>query len=374
MGFRKRWNGLTSGNLTTVANWDPVNVRSSAWQWQASSVAGEYYLRTSAGANPGFGAAPASVQLDGVDAVSAAVGSLAAGQVGYGDNDSLGYSTIYARTADTADPDTKPVGYVTFRQLPLAGDHVTIPAGAGPINAGLSALFLALGNLIVEDGYLQAIGSSLTPLRLNTVTGFAFAGSGTSHIDLGATTADLQILKTAAPNTSGAFGLYLTGGAVGKLNLVRGNVAVAVRAGDVATITECRCVGIDATLVLGAGAAVTTVYQSDGSVVQRCNATNTNIEGGDFRSEEEAVITNLNILANDRPKRVYATLNSAGTVSTLNQKNSQSVVDLLQSGAPRTVTAANFEAGDLYWDPNTVTIGTLNTPTGGPFKLTAQAA
>jgi len=42
------------------------------------------------------------------------VGSLTAGTWDYGDNDSLGYNTIYVRLTDSTDPDTKAVEWLEY--------------------------------------------------------------------------------------------------------------------------------------------------------------------------------------------------------------------------------------------------------------------
>lgn len=110
MAFTKVWLG-TTGDLSLDTNWNAVNVRSPAYSWTASgSGTNEYYLRTAANANPGFAAIPTTVTINGSAATSGSVGSLAAGRWGYGDNDTLGYSTLYVRLSDGTDPDTKTSG------------------------------------------------------------------------------------------------------------------------------------------------------------------------------------------------------------------------------------------------------------------------
>lgn len=82
---------------------------SNGWLWKPSSVSGEYYL-TLNNANPGITQArvfatstTSSWNSTGVDALNnrstGTLGSLGAGQWNWGDNDTLGYSTIYYRLA-----------------------------------------------------------------------------------------------------------------------------------------------------------------------------------------------------------------------------------------------------------------------------------
>lgn len=77
------------------------------FDWTLSgSGTGEYYVRYYSGTNPDLLAKPAlGVNIDLVAAAEGTVGALAAGEWGYGDEDSLGYDTIYVRLSDDSDPD-----------------------------------------------------------------------------------------------------------------------------------------------------------------------------------------------------------------------------------------------------------------------------
>jgi len=79
--------------------------------WTASgSGTNEYYLT---GAASCFQATiPDKVYIDGDEAPSGVLGTLGTDQWGWGDNDALGYDTIYVRLATTNDPDTEDVGHV----------------------------------------------------------------------------------------------------------------------------------------------------------------------------------------------------------------------------------------------------------------------
>lgn len=89
-----------------------TNLRTGAYTWTVS-LAGtnEYYALLGAG-NPSL-PLPNSVIINGLTAVKgSALGSLAASQWQYGDNDTLGFSTVYVRLSDGADPDSKIDGFV----------------------------------------------------------------------------------------------------------------------------------------------------------------------------------------------------------------------------------------------------------------------
>jgi hypothetical protein len=78
----------------------------SAYKWTASANGtNEYYLELAAGGDPGFDAQPDAVMLDFVKQNENTPGSLNDHEWGYGDNDTLGYSTVYFAD-ESGDPDT----------------------------------------------------------------------------------------------------------------------------------------------------------------------------------------------------------------------------------------------------------------------------
>jgi hypothetical protein len=92
---------LWSDDLTDLA----------AYKWVRHGSTNEYYCLTLANAQP-IPAAPSFIKLDSLYATQGTPGSLAAGQWGWGNVDSLGFNTLYARLADDASPQTKALGYV----------------------------------------------------------------------------------------------------------------------------------------------------------------------------------------------------------------------------------------------------------------------
>lgn len=84
-------------------------VKSGTYKWIPSAHGtAEYYLQLDAGGNTKL-RLPDSVSANGTPMAKAALGSLTAGSWNYGDNDGLGYSTVYVRLSDSVDPDTKAV-------------------------------------------------------------------------------------------------------------------------------------------------------------------------------------------------------------------------------------------------------------------------
>ena len=119
-------------SVNTILNYDMTNgqalpnitdksIRSATYKWTLSgSGTNEYYLELAAGGNPGLVNKPFQVVANAAKVNYNAIGALSAGEWGYGNNDTLGYNTVYIRLADGTDPDTKTAGYVSARFSNLA--------------------------------------------------------------------------------------------------------------------------------------------------------------------------------------------------------------------------------------------------------------
>ncbi len=116
----------TGFDYDKYAKGDAVNYRSSAYQWTVSANGtDEYYCEASGSGDPGIKTEPLGVLLDDTFASEGTLGSLAAGEWCWGDNDSLNYDTIYVRLNGAGPaPDGEVVGYVkavhTLRQITLS--------------------------------------------------------------------------------------------------------------------------------------------------------------------------------------------------------------------------------------------------------------
>lgn len=100
------------------------SIRTASFQWTASgSGTNEYYLEASGGGDPSI-TEPLEVIENGSAMTNATLGTLSAGEWDWGDNDTLGFSTVYVRLSDNTDPDSKAVDYVqqTSASAFLAGD------------------------------------------------------------------------------------------------------------------------------------------------------------------------------------------------------------------------------------------------------------
>jgi hypothetical protein len=125
-----------SDKATTEAHWTaatsesnvdydatPRDITTNAYRWIASgSGANEYYCELVAGGDPSI---PEQyiLMLNEAWITKAALGSLGDHEWGYGDNDSLGFTTIYFADA-TGDPDTEAVIILTHGTPPNSGDVI----------------------------------------------------------------------------------------------------------------------------------------------------------------------------------------------------------------------------------------------------------
>lgn len=335
-GFPKIWTGATSDyGLST--NWQAVSVRNSGYSWTlSSSGTNEYYLRTAANGNPGFAATPALVYINAASATSGSLGSLTAGQWGYGDNDTLGYSTIYVRLSDGTDPDSKAADYVKFYQIPKTDDDVTFPiSGGGTVDTNLDQSAVAIDDFVTAAEWTGTIGSISNYLRIDP-NRFEWLG-GSGYLDLGATAIPITVKGTATP-VFGYQSLYVRGTALTTVDATGGYLGLGANPGDSGTCTSLRVSG-NADVLLGTGAAVTTVDMLGGSLDLRCNATTINMYGGTLTLSAASAVTTINLVGGEIK---WA---STGNVTTLNIY--RGVFNEKVSGATRTLTTLNYYGGQM---------------------------
>lgn len=365
--------GTTSGAYNSDSLWLPINIRSSSYAWTVSgSGTNEYYVRTAANANPGFQASPPTsngVFINGSAATKASLGSLAAGNWGYGDNDTLGYSTVYVRLSDGTDPDTKTDNYVYFQQMPQATENVRFAADSGSINSatGIDQSATTINDFIVERNYAGTIGSAtLGPLLITASGRFEFNGSSECWIDLSASAIQAHILGTANASP-GLRGLYLRGSAISTLNVMGGAVGLASRPGTTSTATTIRLMGADSSLWVGNGVTVTNVHQFAGEMRLRCGATTVILYGGTHITEENGAMTTVT------QKGGIYTWQSSGNITTFNLYGG--TLDMLKSAATRTLSTLNKYSGSsqILRNKEAVTI-TTETPQDSYSETIASVA
>jgi hypothetical protein len=97
---------LKSWSLASCPLKSLVDGSTDKWT-QSTAVANEYYYTGST-----LTMRPNAVYIDGSAASEAEAGSLDEGVWAWGDNDTLGYDTVYVRLVGGSDPDTKGADYV----------------------------------------------------------------------------------------------------------------------------------------------------------------------------------------------------------------------------------------------------------------------
>jgi len=128
----------TNTLLPGEGDWDRYMLRSSLFKWTASGGGdSSYYLELASGGDPGI-AEPTAVNEKGVRMTKGTLGSLATGEWAYGDNDALGYNTIYVRLST----DTTPMKLTSFaaleavyasgQGLKIGNVQITPKYGSGP--------------------------------------------------------------------------------------------------------------------------------------------------------------------------------------------------------------------------------------------------
>jgi hypothetical protein len=113
-GARPEWSPLmrAAGMQETISG-TVTSIRTAALRWILSGAgAGIFYVELVAGGDPSI-ANPVAVRENGEDMIRNTVAaSLLPGQFFYGNVDTLGFSTVYVRLTDDADPDSKALAYV----------------------------------------------------------------------------------------------------------------------------------------------------------------------------------------------------------------------------------------------------------------------
>jgi len=157
------------------------SIRNATYEWISSpSAVNEFYLRLVAtGGDPGL-TEPPDVLEDGLVMRKGTLGSLQEegpsrvyGEWNFGDNDGLGYETIYVRIAGSADPDGEAEDYVEATYEVIL-DESTIEAGQYQIFEGPGSVTFSgtrVGNSLLRDMYPNWRGPKAGPLEAVDVRG-----------------------------------------------------------------------------------------------------------------------------------------------------------------------------------------------------------
>lgn len=195
--------GSADGGWNSVSRWAWMSIRNPLYAWvQSGAASNEYYLtRADNGSIPTglLGSTSAELAQNGTPLTPGTVGSLAAGQWGFGNIDSLPRQTLYVHIG--ADPDTLPLDALTYRALPTADDSVVLGENSGSITGDLSTP-LPCADLLIDPDYAGTIGTPDQYLRVSLAVEEAkLQGSGTYYLRF-ETTSQLRV-HVGAPDGSG---------------------------------------------------------------------------------------------------------------------------------------------------------------------------
>jgi hypothetical protein len=227
-----------------------------------------------------------------------------------------------------------------------------------------------------RDVYLNFRCSNVS---LGPVTGTGSpAGSQRIMLDLGSVASTVEVFGTASKSAEvGRNAVRLLASSASTTLDVRdapGGVGVAAEVpGETSTISSATCVdpSTGTKVEIGEGTTITTFTQTGGTNLLRAAATVTTVtvEAGTLTIEADQTVTTLEarggtVFANNVP--------SAGNaITTLNMDGG--TVDATRSAVARTWATVNLnEAGSsLTFDPDVLTITTLNEPTSGGKRTLA---
>ena len=239
--------------------------------------------------------------------------------------------------------------------VPVSTDEVVIPAGSQKITAGLNQSAVTLAGITVEAGYDKDIGSSTGELRVALSAPASIQTSGGQQFfDFGASNVNIEVLGSGGAST-GQRAVNFIGSNLATVSVVGGSVGIATAPANSATVATLRVLG--GNVWIGDNTTLTTVNLYNGTLLQQCGSTTTTVYGGQLTTKGSGTVGTFNIYSG------VATLSSTGTITTLNGYGGE--LDFGGSGLARTVTTLNANATDpliISFDPNVVTITTLNDP------------
>jgi len=160
---------------TIVGPVGATNIRSTVYRWISSPAqANEFYCELAAGGDPNVAnvfadpSATGGIYVGGTGATAGTVGSLAAGEWDWGNNDTLGFNTIYVRLSDNSDPDAQASGYIWLQLGATVPGVTTSPAASQTIGV-LDRLFAITPNGIERtdprDPTVWSVDSSWATFR-----------------------------------------------------------------------------------------------------------------------------------------------------------------------------------------------------------------
>jgi len=254
--------------------------------------------------------------------------------------------------------------------VPVATDDVIFDSGSVPVKYGLAQSAVTLASLTVEMGYSGFIGlpnlnvdagssNSYSEYRATelaisattiTIGGGEGNGSGRIKLNTGTVNTTINVFNTGQASETGVPSfIWNSGTATNNVNLLKGNVGVAIFSGDVVTITNLRIGFVsstigDVTLRAGSGLTITNVTMGGGTVTLQSATTLVDMTDGVLTLLSGAHAA-LNI---DGGTCLYR---SAGTL-TQGRVGPDGTIDCSQDPNARTFTNLELLEQSTFKDPN----------------------
>jgi len=391
MAFDFVWNGNggTDGDVNDARNYDAISIRNAAYQWTASaSGTDEYYLELSGGGDPGIAQEPDFIVENGSDMTNGTMGSLAAGEYDYGDNDTLGFSTVYVRlTSGAADPDSHSVDYIQFHDVPYASQNIDLGGGSTAMSLNLDAFeAISFNNVSIPHDYEGTIGTATDPwgVKLSGVLHIGYikddleepSGSTRVHIDLLDSNCSVKIDRSATTSADSGFNpirLHINHAST-KVYQRGGRVSLAVKPGEkiIASLISVSGEVEDAFCRIGypggqANVSVTDVEVWTGGDVIGFDGPsgNLNLFGGIFRLKGEGAFGTATVRDDGA-----LILESTGSLSGATINMHKSLVDTWAIENAMTIGAVNLkDPGARFRENDDITITTLTRSYAGKREL-----
>lgn len=247
--------------------------------------------------------------------------------------------------------------------VPQSADDVFLTNIAQAVIEGFGQSAIALASLNIDQAFTGPVGDVASYMEIGAAIanigqylGYGVPqGSGRIKLNFGSTTTVIvniynsgQSLDTNLPAIR-----LLMAKAANIVNILKGSVGIACQAGETSTVGTI-ITGVEAKLWIGKGVTLTTLTKNGGDCRMECGATTINNYAGDLKTAGIGAITTFNAFGGNVES------SSAGTITTMNVRG-PCVVDFTKSSVPRAVTTLNLlNGGTVKYDPDIVTIGTLN--------------
>ena len=267
-------------------------------------------------------------------------------------------------------------------QIPQTGDDVYLQDSADSILAGLDLRGMTLASLTRDDSYSGYIGRAANNensypeyrdryLRCG-ITTITINGDGSrTNLNVGTVQTTLTMLDSGTrliadiPTT-----LFIGTHANNSIDVRKGDVGIAVYAGEVATVSTLRVgfttsIESDSSVIIGSGSTITTISKSGGSLYNYASAATLANTGG-TTYQRGGSVTTLSIY---NGAVNWQTSGTAGAVTV----GSAGVFDLRADMRPHTVSSITLHNGaELYDDHATIPTTCPITCTAGLDKVTLR--